>query len=127
MLQGKSNSNRGTEGPGLPIDENFRRLREEVGHPMSSEEEDDEYESEIDSEDGIYDHTEKLEYLFPLGYLRLILDNLCHSQVIDLYLRVSNDPTESENYSQELSQIDREFTWRIKHGCWEASSNNKVP
>lgn len=99
MLQEKSNSNRGTEGPGLPIDENFRKLRDEVGDSMSSEED----ESEIDSEDGIYDHTEKLEYLFPLGYLRLILDNLCQSQVIDLYLRVSNDPAQSENYSQELS------------------------
>lgn len=123
MLQGKSSSNRGTEGPGLAIDENFRQPHDEDGDWTNSEE----YESEPDSEDGIYDHTEKLEYLFPLSYLQFILDNLCRSQVMDLYLRVSNDQAQSENYSQELSQIDREFTWRIKHGCWEARSNNKVP
>ena len=65
MLQGKSSSNRGTEGPGQPIDENFRQPLAKDGASIGLEED----ESETDSEDGIYDHTEKLEYLFPLGYL----------------------------------------------------------
>ena len=46
--------------------------------------------------------------------------------MIDLYLRVSNE-AELEQYSQELSQIDRECIWKIKNGCCQAFTSTSVP
>ena len=80
--------------------------------------------SESLNDECIYEPNEKLEYLFPLSAFQTILDNLCYQQVIDLYYRVSND---AGNDHQELSQIDRECVWKIKHGCCEASTPTTLP
>lgn len=90
---------------------------------------DSELEEEEEEEDfGIYQHSSKLEYLFPLNHFQLFLDNMCFQQVLDLYFRLSGSckrPDSLLYYEPSLSLMEYEYIWTLPLGFCSSSQRGE--